>query len=461
MLIPLSTLQQSTVEWICAGGGSSFGINVSLSLRFRGALSKSALDHAIAFVMRRHEGLRTRIHRADGRLLQYFADPADSFDLAVVSMAGLAEAEAHIAMRLASRLDLEGSGPLYAELLKLSEQDHILLLILNHTATDTHADDLFISEILTAYDCYVRGVVPSLPPAMSFSDYITGEIEAGDRLTEAQLQYWGEVIRGCIPAIPQRDPCSGAGTASRGRIICMSTTAEATRRLKQFASASKVSLMAVLTSVIFIATGNEFALEDVCAFATHAGRDSSRLKTLGASSGRDFLIRIALSKAASLSHLAKLVQTALIRASISSRLPFTHGRALAQLSEQGASTIAPPRVHLAITDALRIKRSVQNFTPQLSVERVMPGPLLNDPFQFNGAKDSSNPLDAPYAALLNVLLRRDLSPEPGEPITFVGIFIDDFVEENVVRTFLKRICDVAELVGRDSQYFCVNGEITA
>jgi hypothetical protein len=453
LLIPLSTLQQSTVEWICAGGGSSFGINVSLSLRLRGAVSKSALDHAIAFVMRRHEGLRTRIYRADGRLLQYFADPADSFNLAVVSVASLAEAEAHIAMRLASRLDLESSGPLSAELLKLSEQDHILLLILNHTATDTHADDLFITEILTAYDCYVRGVVPLLPPAMSFSEYITGEIEAGDRLTEAQLQYWGEVIRGCIPAIPQRDRCSGAGTASCGRIICMSTTAEATQRLEQFASALKVSLMAVLTSVIFLAVGNEFALEDVCAFATYAGKDSIRLKTLGASCGRDFLIRIALSKATSLSHLAKLVQTALIRSSILSRPPFTHDRALAQLSEQGGSgqqaateAIVPPRVHLAITDALRIKRSLQSFTPQLLVERVMPGPLLNDPFQISGA-------DVPYAGLLNILLRRDLSPEPGEPITFVGIFIDDFVEENVVRRFLKRICDVAELVGRESQYF--------
>jgi len=457
MLTSLSTVQQSTVEWICAGGSSGFGINVSLSLRFRGPLMKPALERALAFVMSRHEGLRTRIRRVNGEVLQYFAEPQDSLKLPELAMTGMKDAEAYIGMRLASRLDLERDGPLHAELLRLSTQDHILLLILNHTATDTHADDLFIGELLMAYECYSRGAVPALPPAMALSEHITSELQAGSRLSDAQFQYWAEIVRGYVPPIPRR-PARAPDEPVCGRIIQVSTTAEVTRRIEDFASASKVSLMAAVCAIIFLAVLREFALEDVGAFTVHAGRDSNRLRTLGASAGRGFLVRLAMRKAASLAHLAKLLQTTLMRASIASRLPFTHDRAVTQLAEQDGAfadevtgSHGEPRVHLGIVDAMRIKRTVAEVTPELAVQRVMPGPLLNDFFHFNTVKDSEHPLDVPYVDFLNVLVRRDLAPEPGEPLTFVGVFIDSSLEEGVVRSFLERICAVARLVGSEDR----------
>jgi hypothetical protein len=457
MLTSLSTVQQSTVEWICAGGSSGFGINVSLSLRFRGPLLKPALERAMAFVMSRHEGLRTRIQRANGEVLQYFAEPQDSLELPEVSVTGMEAAEAYIGMRLASRLDLERDGPLHAELLQLSQHDHILLLILNHTATDTHADDLFISELLTAYDCYSRGTVPMLPPAMTFSEYIASELQPGTRVSDAQLQYWVDIIRGYVPPLPRRAP-GALDEPACGRIIRVSTTAEVTRRIEDFAAASKVSLMAAVCSLIFLAVWREFALEDVGAFTVHAGRDSNRLRTLGASAGRGFLVRLAMRKATCLTHLAKTLQTTLMRASIASRLPFTHDRAVAQLSERDSAfaeeatrSHAEPRVHLGIVDAMRIKQTVPDVTSELEVERVMPGPLLNDFFHFHTVKGSEHPLDVPYIGLLNVLVRRDLSKEPGEPLTFVGVFIDSTLEEGVVRSFLESICAVAALVGPENR----------
>ena len=457
MLTSLSTVQQSTVEWICAGGSSGFGINVSLSLRFRGPLMRPALERALAFLMSRHEGLRSRIQRANGEVLQYFAEPQDSIELHEVSIRDLQAAEAYIGMRLASRLDLERDGPLHAELLQLSALDHILVLILNHTATDTHADDLFISELLTAYGCYSRGAVPSPAPAMSLSEYIASELQAGTRLSDAQMQYWADIVRGYVPAIPRRT-ARAPGEPVRGRIVRVSTSAEVTRGLEDFAAASKVSLMAAVCSIVYLAVWREFGLEDVCAFTVHAGRDSSRLKTLGASAGRGFPVRAALRKANSLMHLAKTLQTTLMRASIASRLPFTPDRAVVQLSEldgPSADEVAPshaePRVHLGIVDAMRIKRTVPEVTPDLQVERVMPGPLLNDFFHFNTVKDSEHPLDVPYVDFLNILVRRDLAFELGEPLTFVGVFIDSTLEEGLVRSFLESICAVAALVGPENR----------
>jgi hypothetical protein len=457
MLTSLSTVQQSTVEWICAGGSSGFGINVSLSLRFRGPLQKPALERALAFVMSRHEGLRTRIQRGGGTVLQYFAEPQHSVQLLEVPVAGMECAEAYIGTRLAGRLDLERDGPLHAELLQLSTRDHILLLILNHTATDTHADDLFINELLTAYDRYSRGTVPVLAPAMTFSEYIASELQPGTRLSDAQLHYWADIIRGYVPPVPRR-PARAPDEPVCGRIVQVSTSAEVTRRLEDFASASRVSLMAAVCSVVFLAIWREFALEDVCAFTIHAGRDSSRLRTLGASAGRGFPVRVAMRKATCLTDLAKMLQMTLMRASIASRLPFTYERAVAQLSEQAGSfaceaagSQVDSRVHLGIVDAMRIRRTVPELTPELEVERVMPGPLLDDFFQFNSVKDSEHPLDVPYVDFLNILVRRDLAPEPGEPLTFVGVFIDSALEEGVVRSFLESICAAAASVGPESR----------
>ena len=81
----------------------------------------------------------------------------------------------------------------------------------------------------------------------------------------------------------------------------------------------------------------------------------------------------------------------------------------------------------------------------------MPGPLLDDFFQFNTVKDSEHPLDVPYVDFLNILVRRDLAPEPGEPLTFVGVFIDSALEEGVVRAFLESICAAAASVGPESR----------
>ena len=441
-LLPLSTVQQATVEWICAGGASAFGLNVSLSLRLRGPLCRSALERALGYVLGRHEGLRSRVQRADGTFLQFFADSAEVYDLTPVRLDDIEAAEARIAERLAARLDLERKGPLCAELLQLSERDHVLLLVISHTATDTHADELLLSELLSAYASYARGSSPSLPAAMSFTEYLASETQAGTRLNEMQLKYWGEVIQGATPAIPRRAGPATAHAPARGRILSRSTSAATTRALEDFAANSKVSLMAVLSAVMLLAVSKEFGLEDVCAFTTHAGRDSSRLRTLGASTGRDFLIRMVLPNGGSLAQLAKSVQTKLIRAAISSRLPFTHERALAQLPPEPPLATAE-RAHLFITDALRITNGVDNPVPELAIERVMPGPLLQDGFAFEAGWPAS---DAAYVGVLNVLLRRDLSPEPGHPISFVAVFIDDTIEEAVVRAFLSRVCAIAERV---------------
>jgi hypothetical protein len=450
MPIPLSTVQQSTVDWICQGGHSSFGLNVSLSLRMRGPLSKPALERALGCVMKRHEGLRSRVRRVEGRLLQSFATAGEAFALPTTAVSCFEEAEARIARRLSSRLDLERSGPLHVELLQLTEHDHVLLFVLSHTATDTHADDLFISELLTAYACDVRGAPPPFPPAMTLSEHVAAELQAGSLLGDAQLQYWADVLDNCTPAIPAREPGAEAGAPRRGYIVTASMTARATHRLEEFASASKVSVMAALCAISFVEISCQYGLTDVCAFMTHAGRDSRQLKSLGASTGRDFLIRVALAKATSLTHLAKLVQSALIRSAIASRLPFTHERAVAQLAQPGTRPHA--RGHLHITDALQIRSSVPSLVPGLAVERVMPGPLLQDHFDFAPARGEAGSHDAPYASVLNVLLRRDLSSEPGAPITLVGVFLEDEFDEDVVRRFLAGVCRRAELTGDDGNF---------
>ena len=78
-------------------------------------------------------------------------------------------------------------GSLHAELMRVGEDDHVLLLVIHVIAIDAYAAGLFLRELLIWYEGYVRDQEPSLPAAMRYSDYVLSEARCGERLSDAQV----------------------------------------------------------------------------------------------------------------------------------------------------------------------------------------------------------------------------------------------------------------------------------
>src|ERR1043166_207701 len=115
--------------------------NISEGLRLKGALEVTALEQSLKEIVRRHEAVRTTFRAVDGQPVQIISSvaefslvkrdlarlPAEQWDLEVNR---LAEEEARKPFDLTSDLMLR------AVLLRLSPEEHVLLLTMHHIASD-------------------------------------------------------------------------------------------------------------------------------------------------------------------------------------------------------------------------------------------------------------------------------------------------------------------------------------
>lgn len=162
-----------------------------------GPLDVARLEQSFNEVIKRHEVLRTNFVSADGNAVQVVA-PVLRIELPVTDLSGLPDDEREAA---ALRLAVEDArrpfnlaeGPLLrAGLLRLDEEEHMLLLNIHHIIYDLWSMNVLFRELAAHYEALAAGQPASLPELpIQFADYavwqrehLTGEVYA------EQLAYW-------------------------------------------------------------------------------------------------------------------------------------------------------------------------------------------------------------------------------------------------------------------------------
>ncbi len=177
--------------------------NIFRAVVWRGPLQAGALRRALAEVVRRHESLRTTFPEVDGEPRQKVA-PAADLPLAVEDLSerpleearrrarDLAEAESRRNFDLAR-------GPMFrASLLRLAEEEHVLLLAMHHIVSDGWSMGLLFRELTALYRAFAAGLPSPLPePAVQYPDFALWQRE---RLSEerlaAELAWWRQRLAG-------------------------------------------------------------------------------------------------------------------------------------------------------------------------------------------------------------------------------------------------------------------------
>ena len=171
--------------------------NLPAAVRLTGRLNEAALEQAFASLVARHETLRTVFQQqADDSLLQVPLQQALHIERVDLSAPPAAEREAQVkfAAQQQSLLPFDlANGPLLrVRLLKLGEQEHVLLLTLHHIVSDGWSMNVLIDEFCRFYDAHDQGLSPELAPlAVQYSDYALWQrrwLEAGEQ--QRQLDYW-------------------------------------------------------------------------------------------------------------------------------------------------------------------------------------------------------------------------------------------------------------------------------
>ncbi|MFC6338635.1 non-ribosomal peptide synthetase, partial [Pseudomonas karstica] len=204
--LPLSFAQQRL--WFLAQlDGASAAYHIPTGLRLRGELDNLALTRALDRIVARHEALRTTFVQEQGQEPEQRIAPADiGFALQLQDLAEHPDAETELLVMAAQEarqaFDLMRGPLVRGRLVRMADDDHVLLVTMHHIVSDGWSADVLTRELGVLYEAFRQGQddpLPTLP--VQYADYaiwqrnwLTGEV------LHQQEVYWQQALAGA-PAL--------------------------------------------------------------------------------------------------------------------------------------------------------------------------------------------------------------------------------------------------------------------
>jgi amino acid adenylation domain-containing protein len=199
--LPLSFSQQRLWFLKQYDPESSF-YNVPAAVRLKGKLDLAALHRCLNEIVARHESLRTTFITDGGNVQQVVAPPATvSFPL--IDLTDWREEERELEMvRLAKEeamrnFNLE-TGPLARfSLIRLTGEDHVMLLTMHHIISDGWSIKVFVQELGALFGALSAGREALLPPLpVQYVDFAVWQRKwFQGEVMQQQLAYWKERLQ--------------------------------------------------------------------------------------------------------------------------------------------------------------------------------------------------------------------------------------------------------------------------
>ena len=315
-------------------GGAEY--NSAVALRLLGPLDVAALTGALRELRARHESLRTTVEEVDGHGVQV-VHPAEDTGLPVVDLggAGPEALDRLLAEEYARPFDL-GRGPLFrATLVRLADDEHVLLLCAHHIVTDGWSMGVLVEELGLLHDAAARGTDAALPPLpLQYADFAVWQRRrlSGPVLDE-QLAYWTERLAGVAPLDLPTDRPRPAVRTSAGAVHQFPIPAEVAAGLRALARAHGTTLFTALLAASKVLLARYAGQDDVAVGTVTSGRDRPELDRL----------------------VGFFVRTVVLRSTVDQRQTF--GEFLAAVRDTSLDAFAHDEVPLErLVDALRLER---------------------------------------------------------------------------------------------------------
>ena len=205
-------------------GGAVY--NIPIVLRMTGGLNLGVLEQSLTEILRRHEALRTTFAEEQGQAIQRIATEA-RLELTVVDLEHLPEEERRVE---AERRIVEESrrpfdlvqGPLFrGTVLRLSDQQHVLILGMHHIVTDGWSLGVFFREFGALYEAFSKGEPSPLDPLpIQYADYAIWQRQwLQGEVLDQELAYWKKQLEGLavleLPTDRPRPPMQSYGASGK------------------------------------------------------------------------------------------------------------------------------------------------------------------------------------------------------------------------------------------------------
>jgi Condensation domain/TubC N-terminal docking domain len=166
----------------------------------RGKLDEDALGTSIREIVRRHASLRTRVVLVNGEPLQW-VDPQSGFRLStdqleVTTTSSVSpQIQARIEELIMEPIDI-AKGPLFtAQLLRVREREHVLLVVMEHIISDAHSMGVFLAQLNGVYrQLSSNRSIGQTPFEVQFIDYVSAQLQGHGMWIGEHGNYWHDRI---------------------------------------------------------------------------------------------------------------------------------------------------------------------------------------------------------------------------------------------------------------------------
>ncbi len=327
--VPLSFAQQR-LWFFDQWEPGSIVYNLPAALRLRGPLNVPALERAFNEIVRRHEALRTTFGLLDESPVQII-HKAERRELKVVDLRQTpAETRYAGAQRIASeqarRLFDLSTGPLVVlELLRLDDEDHLLVITMHHIISDGWSIRVFINEAGALYDAYCSGRESPLPePEIQYADFAVWQREQlrGDIL-EQHLEYWKKQLADApntieLPTDSPRPPVKTFNGNILPFALALSVGADLAELSRREGATLFMTLLAAFAVLLYRYTGRE----DILVGSPIANRNRAELESLMGFFVNTLVMRADLSGDPTFRELLRRIKDVAIEAYAHQDLPF-------------------------------------------------------------------------------------------------------------------------------------------
>ena len=243
--------------------------------RMDGDLDMDALARAYAYVITRHEVLRTVFAERGGTVRQQVRDTLP-FQLEFVAVASEAEAATRAAEAACVPFDL-GRGPLLRIIVyKINEQRYALCLVIHHLISDGWSVAVLESEVLATYDAFRQGREPALP--MSTHQHKDCVVWLNGRYggDAERLTWWREYLKDAAAPGLFPEPVEGSSPSAGTRNFVLDLTVLAP--IRDFCALQGVSLFTLLCTLTSVALYRYTGQRDLLLGTRLAGREHPDLE---------------------------------------------------------------------------------------------------------------------------------------------------------------------------------------
>ncbi|WP_410586694.1 amino acid adenylation domain-containing protein [Amycolatopsis sp. lyj-23] len=286
-VLPLSFAQQR-LWFLNRMDNATPAYNVSFSLRLLGPLEAGTIEAALNDLVARHESLRTVFPEVDGEPRQRVLSASEVRSVLTLDAVAGSELAAYTAERSQYSFDLTGEVPFRAHLAALGPEEHVLLLVFHHIASDGWSMTPLLRDLATAYRARRDGSAPGWAPLpVQYADYtlwhreLLGDPAVPGTLGAAQLDFWRETLAG-LPAtlrLPFDRP-RPAVTSGRGGVAGFRFDAALHAGMVDLARTSGASLFMVVQASLAALLTKLGAGTDIPIGAPVAGRTDDALDDL-------------------------------------------------------------------------------------------------------------------------------------------------------------------------------------